>query len=71
MIEINVSKEMYVEWRENPVTKSFFRGCHERREGIKELIAQGRYPSDVQNAIARCQELESILNAEFKGEDND
>ena len=70
MIEINVSKEMYAEWRENPVTKAFFRGCFERREGIKEMIAQGRYPSEVQNAIARCQELESVLNTEFKGDED-
>ncbi len=65
MIEINVSKEMWAEWKESPVTKSFFRGIVERREALKEFLATGRVKGNEIDTIARCQELQAVLDTEF------
>lgn len=68
MIEINVSKEMWAEWKESPVSKAFFRSIFERREQLKEFIAVGGAKEDVGSYIAKCQELKAVLDTEF--EDN-
>jgi len=71
MIEINVSKEMWAEWKENPVTKMFFRDIALKREQIKEEMAQGRYSEDYKAAVASCTILASLLNVEFVENEND
>ena len=71
MIEINVSREMWAEWKENPVTKMFFRDINLKREQIKEEMAQGRYGKDHEIAVAFCTVLANLLNVEFEEKEND
>lgn len=71
MIEINVSKEMWAEWKESPVTKMFYRSIYERREEIKEALAQGKFEDREDTAVASCMSLQDILNTTFEDKSDD
>ena len=72
MLEINVTREMWAEWSQNPVTKLFFKSVKNQRESLKELIAYGKFDDkELTSAISRCQTLQDILNTEFEEEEND
>ena len=71
MIEINVNKEMWAEWRENHVTKLFFRTVFAKREQIKEELASGRYPGKETEAVMACMVLNDVLTTEFEEKEND
>lgn len=71
MLETNVTREMYQEWLENHVTKSFFRAIHEQREVFKEELAIGRHEGKEQQVIFACIALNNILNTDFQEANND
>lgn len=72
MILNNVSKEMWISWKSDPVTKEFLNMITEEREGAKEAIAQGRWKDiELNQVIGFCIGLNAILNVDFTEENND
>lgn len=71
MIEMQVTREMWEEWKRNPVTNAFMREVTFRRENIKEQMAQNRFETNWQQAVGAAIALADVLNIEFQGEEND
>ena len=71
MVEMQVTREMWEEWKRNPVTNAFMREVNFRRENVKEQMAQNRYENNWQQAVGATIALADVLNIEFQGEDDD
>lgn len=71
MIEMQVTKEMWEEWKRNPVTNAFMREVAFRRENVKEQMAQNRFETNWQQAVGAAMALADVLNIEFQGETDD
>ena len=68
----NVSKEMWVAWKNDPVTKEFLAMIKAEREGAKEAVVQGRWKGDELNqVIGFCVGLNVVLNVEFTEDTKD
>lgn len=55
-----VSKEMWIDWKRNPVTMDFLGALNDKREQIKEGIAEGQ-SGNVDLDIGRSQGLKDAL----------
>lgn len=71
MLEMQVTREMWEEWKRNPVTNAFMREIVFRRENIKEQMAQNRYSDNWAQAVGAAMALSDVLNIEFQGETDD
>lgn len=62
----DVSKESYVAWKNDPVTKQFMGMVNQERDMAKEMIVQGKWKGDDLNqVIGFCVGLNTVLNVEF------
>ena len=41
-IDVAITKEMWVDWKQHPVTQEYFKRLIEHREGMKEELADGK-----------------------------
>jgi hypothetical protein len=62
---VEPTKDEYLEWKLNDVTKVFFDRILERREDSKELLAMNK-DSDPEWMRGYCQALLDILHTEFE-----
>lgn len=70
MLEMQVTKEMWAEWKSNPVTNAFMREIHNRRENVKEYVVSNSAKGDeLIQLIGAARALSDILNIEFQGEE--
>lgn len=74
-MEVNdITKEMFVAWKHDPVTKSVLIGIDKERDKIKEAMAQGAYGNDfneLNKAIGYCIGLAQFDNIQFQEDIND
>lgn len=57
-----ITKEDWVAWKSNPVTKAFLNRLNIKREELKEGIAEGQAEGDeLQRTIGRCMSLIDVL----------
>jgi DNA-binding protein len=65
----DVSKESFIAWKNDPVTKEVLSMVSQERENAKEMIVQGRWKGDELNqVIGFCVGLNIVLNVEFTEE---
>jgi hypothetical protein len=58
-----ITKEDWVDWKKNPVTLVFLKRVQEKREILKEGLAEGAAEqNELQRTIGRCMSLADILN---------
>lgn len=57
-----ISKDEWVNWKKNPVTRRFLLAVHQKREDLKEGISEGQAGDDLFIAIGRCQGLKDCLD---------
>lgn len=62
---VEPTKEEYLDWIRNDVTRVFFDRIKERREDSKELLAMNRN-EDPEWMRGYCQALLDILHTEFE-----
>jgi hypothetical protein len=58
-----ITKEDWVDWKQHKVTKMFLKAVHDKREALKEGIADGAVEGDeLQRTIGRCMSLYDTIN---------
>lgn len=59
-----ISKEEYLEWRDNRVTKQLIQDIYEKREFLKEGVVELSDESEKQRfvTIGRCQAMKDIID---------
>lgn len=61
MDEFAVTKEMWLAWKQNPVTIHFLTSLNSKREELKEGIAEGQAGNDIDLQIGRCMALKDTI----------
>ena len=61
MSEFAVTKEMWLAWKENPVTIHFLTSLNTTREELKEAIAEGGGKEELDQHIGRCMALKDTI----------
>lgn len=66
-----MTKDDFVAWKANTVTKAFFRSVLEKEEGLKELLAvsAGLDPRADAMHVGAIQALRDITDNDWVGED--
>ena len=56
-----ISKEQWIDWKRHPVTMYFLQAISDKREQIKEGIAEGQSGMNLNRDIGRAQGLKDVL----------
>lgn len=59
---MEVSKRQYIDWRANEVTKEFLKRLFEKRELLKEGLAEGQAGADQTLTIGQCQAYKDAID---------
>lgn len=60
---MNVSKQEWIDWKSNSVTKEFLERLFTKREEIKEGIAEETIVEEaIQRHIGQCQAYKDVIN---------
>jgi hypothetical protein len=66
-MEIPLSKEMWVSWKQDPVTNLVMQEIRRRKEFAKEGIATGKVDgNELQRVIGACMALQDIVDMEYR-----
>lgn len=67
-MDIQLSREMWVQWKNDPVTNLVMQEVIRRREFAKEGIGTGKVDgNELQRVIGACMALQDILDMDYKG----
>jgi hypothetical protein len=61
-MDLFISKSEWIAWKSNPVTKVFLKAIFDKRESIKEELAEGRGREDLNLYIGQCQGMKDCLD---------
>lgn len=56
-----VTKEQWIDWKRHPVTQYFLSAINDKREMIKEGIAEGQAGLNINRDIGRAQGLKDVI----------
>ena len=57
---MEVTKQEWIDWKALPITKEFLRRLFDKREDLKEGLAEGQ-AEDLHNIIGQCQALKDAI----------
>lgn len=57
-----ITKSQWSDWKQHPVTKELVKALYEKREEIKENIAEEKYPEDLPKWIGYAQCLKDEIS---------
>lgn len=68
----DITKEMFVAWKADPVTAAFMKGVQNQRFNTMEGMANGAFEKDkLQQAIGFCVALNLVQNVSLEENQND
>lgn len=59
---MEVSKEQYIKWRSDETTKEYLKRLFEKRELLKEGLAEGQAGLEQERTIGQCQAYKDAID---------
>lgn len=71
-MQVEISKEQWVEWKNHPVTNQVMQALKLERENLKELIANDNIAAtEIAKVIGMCFAYKKVLDVELDVTDSD
>lgn len=63
-----LTKELWLEWRDHPVTRDFFEKIEEKREGLLETLAYGSIETEKQQdrLVGRIAAMTDVMSTTYE-----
>jgi hypothetical protein len=63
---MQITHQEFLEWKQEEVTKAFFKALHNNREELKEGLVTGLHDDSIMNVQGRCAAVQRILEVEYE-----
>ena len=60
------TQQEFLEWKNQEMTKLFFKALSNEREELKEGLVTGLYSDHISEVQGRCAAVQQIINANFE-----
>ena len=61
-----LTEQEFLAWKQEEVTKAFFKSLSNNREELKEGLVNGLYNDQVQEIQGRCAAVNNIITASYE-----
>lgn len=67
MLEIQINRSLWEEWKNNPVTNLYFQQIAKNRSSLADYVLSGiREPSEYARCVGAIQAFTDAMNVEFQ-----